>query len=251
MKKELRVVREICIHIERIYSPYFLVNLPSVLPLVSGPVISSSWLSVQKMAEYTKSTTAKNFIQKQRCEAVTLEGSSGTRVSAKRKSTRLLSRVFFFECRMRSNWVMGQTGGWIAVLIARLVLQTLPLPGHDLFCDASDFNCMHTQAWIGIRFDYFPKSSLKEHGLLWYAWTPKWSSLGCQPASPLVLGMLWDVLITKGQKFLGSYMSECPGCFVQRRVSMQLCADEGPRMLWQSCIAQDNTAVIPTLACLS
>lgn len=26
--------------------------------------------------------------------------------------------------------------------------------------------------------------------------------------------------------------------------------DEGPRMLWHFCIAQDNTAVIPTLACL-
>lgn len=109
---------------------------------------------------------------------------------------------------------------------------------------------MHTQTWIGIRFDYFPKSSLKEQGLLCYAWTPKWSSLGCQPASPLVLIMLWDVLVPKGQEFLRSYMSEYSECFIQRRVSMQLRADEGPRMLWYFCIAQDNTAVIPTLACL-
>lgn len=75
---------------------YLLVNLSSMLPLVSGPVISDFWLSVQRMEEYTKSTTATNFIQKQKCEAVTLEGSSGFRVGAKCKSTRLLSRVFFF-----------------------------------------------------------------------------------------------------------------------------------------------------------
>lgn len=110
---------------------------------------------------------------------------------------------------------------------------------------------MHTQTWIGIRFDYFPKSSQKEHGLLCYAWTPKWSSLGCQPASPLVLSVLWDVLVTKGQEFLGSYMSGCPECFVQRRVSVQLRADEGLRMLWHSCIAQDNIAVVPTFGCLN